>query len=204
MSPSLGFFPTGFSSEILPLATRLLSDCPFYCHPPNPSPKTTCYGLAYLHDEIDEKKRHPRTDPCRYSIRCAPRAASFGWTGEPSSARSAPAPSSCPAMSYPPYYNQAPPPPPQAAYPYAQPAYVHHPPPPPPDAREAFRHFYRSHLATLTFNSRPIINHLTQLALDQIADFPNANIVADEIAKGVFEVGIRCPFDRFLWAAQEG
>jgi hypothetical protein len=69
---------------------------------------------------------------------------------------------------------------------YAQP--VAAPPPPPVSAAEAFRHFFRSHLATLTFNSRPVINHLTQLALDQTANFENAVVVSEEIAKGIFEV----------------
>lgn len=95
-----------------------------------------------------------------------------------------------------PYYQATPP---QA------PAYPSHPPPaaayasyaaPPPLAApvpaqnpaEAFRHFFRSHLATLTFNSRPVINHLTQLALDQTANFANAVVVSEEIAKGIFEV----------------
>lgn len=79
-----------------------------------------------------------------------------------------------------------------------QPAYAAYAPPPPvvappPPPSEAFRHFFRSHLATLTFNSRPVINHLTQLALDQTANFENASIVSDEIAKGIFEV--RSAFD---------
>lgn len=83
--------------------------------------------------------------------------------------------------------------------PALQPAYAAYapppPPPPPPPAKpsEAFRHFFRSHLATLTFNSRPVINHLTQLALDQTANFENAVVVSEEIAKGIFEVSSRCP-----------
>ncbi|CED85259.1 mRNA cleavage and polyadenylation factor I/II complex, subunit Pcf11 [Phaffia rhodozyma] len=110
---------------------------------------------------------------------------SFHYGGQPASYPStsyaAPAPSSSSIQST---YQQ--PSYPSAGQPYYG-AYQAPPPPPPMSAQEAFRVFYRSHLAILTVNSRPIINQLTQLAYEQQANFANAMVIAEELVKRINE-----------------
>lgn len=86
---------------------------------------------------------------------------------------------------YPPYppgpsnYQQPAPYPPQQPLTHGYGRYNH--PPPPVSVDEQFRLYLRSQLENLTTTVRPSIMHLTEVASQQISDYPKAIIVVEEI-----------------------
>ena len=62
-----------------------------------------------------------------------------------------------------------------------------------PTEDEQFRSFFRSHLATLVVNSRPIIQSLTQVAADQLNNYSRATVVSEELVRRIHEVSRPLP-----------
>ncbi|KAL7412047.1 hypothetical protein BDY24DRAFT_394438 [Mrakia frigida] len=56
-----------------------------------------------------------------------------------------------------------------------------------PTEDDQFRSFFRSHLATLVVNSRPIIQSLTQVAADQLNNYSRATVVSEELVRRIHE-----------------